>query len=765
MRCKMIGITSFLGVVLAGSLGVHGLDAPEPPDFSYILQHIQPSHPRLFLNQEMLEKIKQKGLTPEQQKWLTALTQKVDSYPVPPKLDDKLRAFMLSDEGGTRYPGKAPPRVRDGNWGFYSAHAALAYLLTGEKKYYRRAVEFLRHAAGVYTVIHENKRIPYNRSFVRLAALSAYDWLYNDLPEQERKTIGKTLFKPLHAFYKFWRQKRGGPGDLYTDTVMGWYLGLVFLHSGVEGADDQVCTQLLRDEYKHFLAVFDALSAGPDGVYLYGALGYATQNVHSEINFLDAWRSAIGGDFASYFPKRLYMAEYFLWNTIAPTRRQPFCYGWSDEYHTHNHMSRYHLPFLNRVADLCADVVDQTTLDTLTAIAQFQAPVNYQQCLDEKGDYYQTPAAPLLMSPKVCTEEEIQAALARLSRARHFPDPVGHTFMNSGWGADDTYAMFIAGRQTRERKHYDENHFTIYKKGFVALDSGARGYSVNRKFFGDGDPRIVGVDHEIHYYFNTIAHNSVLIHMEGEKLPGYWGQASWENTGGMNKNYGAQVKAFETNDRYTYIASDATACYHEGKSQEVVRQFLFVYPDYFVVFDRVASKTPQQKKTWLLHSQHEPVVRGDTFSADHREGRIFVRTLLPRELHSEKIGGPGKEFWTGTRNWPVRKDWQRLTPDQQVFGGWRVEISSAQDNQRELFLHLIQVGDRQQLRDMVRSERVDGDAEVGVEFQAGQAAVRVVFNRQGEVGGHIRISERGKVLVDRPLTREVMPQIGLPLAR
>jgi len=470
-------------------------------------------------------------------------------------------------------------------------------------------------------------------------------------------------------------------------------------------------------------------------------LGYSTQNLQSETNFLDAWRSAVGGNFARYFPKRVYMSGYFLWNTIAPTRRPPLCYGWSDEYHIDNEMDTSHWPYLNRVADLYADLGDELDLGALKAIAQLQAPMDYQRFLPkEPGACWLTSASPLLMPVNPCTEQEIQAVLARLPRARRFPDPVGQTFMNSGWGENDTYAMFIAGRQTPCRKHFDENHFTIYKKGFLALDSGARGRSVNRSFFGAADdPRNIAVDHEINYYYDTVAHNSILIYMEGEQLPGYWGQPSDINTGGMNKNYGAQVKAFETNDRFTYIASDATGCYHEEKSQEVVRQFLFLYPDYFVVFDRVSSKTPQQKKTWLLHTQHEPEVCGDTFFAEHREGKIFVRTLLPQAFRSEKIGGPGKEFWAGGRNWPVRKDaeqdWQKLTPDQHLFGCCRMEISSTRPHQRELFLHLIQVGDRRELQKMAPSRRVESGQQAGVEFQAGEATVRVLFNSEGDVGG------------------------------
>ena len=92
-----------------------------------------------------------------------------------------------------------------------------------------------------------------------------------------------------------------------------------------------------------------------------------------------------------------------------------------------------------------------------------------------------------------------------------------------------------------------------------------------------------------------------------------------------------------------------------------------------------------------------------------------------------------------------------------------MEISSAEDKQRELFLHLVHVGDTQELKDMAPSQRVDEDRRWGSEFQTRKTTVRVLFNRQGKVGGRIRITEGGKVLVDRPLTLAVMSQNGLAM--
>jgi len=750
--------------------------ASKPPDIEYVIRNLRCDRPRLFLNREILEKIKREDLTPEQQKWLQALKKKVDGSRAPPKMDDKLVARMLSDEGGTLYVPGVAPRVNDGHWGHYAAHAALAYLLTGERAYYTKAVEYLRYAIDEWELIRRNHRIPQSRAFLKLNALAAYDWLYNDLAPAERAEIGRRMFTTLHYFYWYWRGRerplrKSYPYRLgsmsYSDNNLGWYLGLVFAGAGIEGVEDEECMELLRDEYGQFAGYLREEVPEPDGIKLEGAIGYYTQKLGVKINFLDSWRSAVGSNFARHCPRLAWFGNYTLWNTIAPTLAQPLHHGWSDKYHTDNRIGPHHHAPLMRVAGLFADAGVLTELDEVAAIAQAQVRPGYEQFLDV--DQYLTPASPLLMSARVFAREQIEAALTRLPRARHFPDPVGQTFMNSGWGEHDTYALFIAGRQSSARKHFDENHFTIYKKGFLAMDTGARGAGA------DAAERIAASEkagHGVNYYYDSVAHNCVLIHMKGEQFPGFWGQKSTVNTGGMNRNHGAQVLAFESDAHYTYIASDATGCYHTDKAAEVVRQFLFVYPDYFAVFDRVASKRPEQKKTWLFHTQMEPVEAGDTFRAEHRGGAIFVRTLLPRDRKSQKIGGPDKEFWADGRNWPLNKHMQgymhkdnQPTPERHLFGQWRMEITASSVRERELFLHLIQVGDRAQMQKMTPTQLTEDEKTAGVEFQAGERTVRVVFNKEGFVGGQIKIAEGGKVLAERPLATIVQRQKGLALVK
>ena len=87
--------------------------------------------------------------------------------------------------------------------------------------------------------------------------------------------------------------------------------------------------------------------------------------------------------------------------------------------------------------------------------------------------------------------------------------------------------------------------------------------------------------------------------------------------------------AFQTNEHYTYACGDATKAYSRDKVSEFTREFVFVQPGSFIVFDRVTSKVASYKKTWLLHGIKKPAIRGQRFTFQHDEGKLVTETLLP----------------------------------------------------------------------------------------------------------------------------------------
>jgi heparin/heparan-sulfate lyase len=351
--------------------------------------------------------------------------------------------------------------------------------------------------------------------------------------------------------------------------------------------------------------------------------------------------------------------------------------------------------------------------------------------------------------------------LKEIPAGMHF-ERMGQIFMRSGAGPDDTYALFTAGGVMDNHRHFDNNNFVIFKKGFRALDSGTR-----------PEPGI----HLPYYFARTVAHNCILIRMPGEKMPNYWGGPSLNegnppvpNDGGQSKKLASKIVAYDENQDYVYIASDATESYHADKSQLVLRQFLFLIPDHFIVFDRVISAKTEYKKTWLLHTASEPVIKENEFFEDYGEGRLFCRTILPDEAAVTKIGGPGKQFWSDGRNWPLPElipgDWNyRRRPEAPrdtvpLLGQWRIEVAPPNPAIVDHFLHLVQVGD-DSVTSMVSSEKIEADGMVGVRFEFDSKKYEIMFATDGDPGGKISIILNGEKIRDEIFNIEVKPQQGL----
>jgi heparin/heparan-sulfate lyase len=128
-----------------------------------------------------------------------------------------------------------------------------------------------------------------------------------------------------------------------------------------------------------------------------------------------------------------------------------------------------------------------------------------------------------------------------------------------------------------------------------------------------------------------------------------------------------------------------------------------------------------------------------------------------------KIGGPGKQFWCDGRNWPIPLKCQKkrgIPETNPLLGQWRVEVSPAKAQKADFLLHLIEVGDRKTLKRMCEAKRLRDGKDVGVEFQAGDRKVTVMFKTAGPPAGTIRIVEKIRT-TERNFTNKVQKQVGL----
>ena len=344
--------------------------------------------------------------------------------------------------------------------------------------------------------------------------------------------------------------------------------------------------------------------------------------------------------------------------------------------------------------------------------------------------------------PEVVPRNPALADERELPRQRYFPG-VSQLVIRDGWKPDSTWIEFDCGPYFAKHQHLDQNQFTIYRKGYLAIDSGA-------------DYTEIESPHYLNYYRRTVAHNSMLVYDPRETF--FWGDNTLPaaNDGGQRMdsvrywntvqnradfeqtrdvwNLGEMRHIDYEPGHYHYALGDATGAYSPHKLKRFTRELVYT-PDagMLYVFDRVVSTDPSFHKAWLLHGVNQPQISGEgtpaAFQFNDGGGELLVHSLLPREPVVTLRGGPGFEFFTpgdehggawGTgQNWPLdppeggplpsdprlRHMWKVFYGDgiteieksnrqRVVPGAWRIEVSPSIPTEEDLFLHVLEIGDR-----------------------------------------------------------------------
>ena len=719
VRCCKV-ITGIL--VLLCPLAVSGQQLPEPTT------KIRSDHPRLFFNADAWPAVRERALGAERE-WYLRFKRRVD----------ELLAEMADE---------AKPKPRE--LGPQAAWAAFVFRITEDTRYLELAKKCLDTSLRFYESCFEQRKSVNWYSTSRVHATLAWDWLYNDLTEAERRQYMSRLVRVIDNVLKakptIYRENMSG----YTSGFYGvknclWFIGCTAFGTGIEtelvnewlvwGHDENL--RLLEHRKK---------ACGDDGGGASATLGYILGAYPwSEQNFFYTWLSSTGQNIAADWPHSALLGNYIIWNWIS-AEPVPLEFGYGDRSHTRNTLPIGQLyTHMANIRHLYGESDPKAA-----ALARYVQGMLPNQSYSNSWFIYPFLLSRMDTSPKPFVPEN-------LPHARHF-EKMGQVFMRSGTGKNDIYCLFSCGGILEQHRHYDALNFVIYHRGFLALDSGTR-----YREFENGQ-------HLANYYAQTVAHNCVVVHQPGEPAARYWGGKVLGNHGGQHRQLGSVMKAFETNQDYVYVAGDATQCYQHGlrrrqgqpdlpeKCSLVTRQIVFLTPSHFVIFDRVETTDASYRKDWLIHTAQEPKIAGKTICADHGEGRMFCRTVLPADAVLTAVGGPGKEFWAAGKNWSIVSD--GLRPENlALMGQWRVEVMPGSPRKKDVFLHVIQVGE-QTLEAMDKTELLEGDGVYGVCLTIGGQRWEVAFNSTGKLGGHIkrRGSQRN---INTDLATTVQRQIGI----
>ena len=706
--------------------------------YSQKCPEIRPDHPRIFFNADMLPAMKERAYT-DKKEYLDKLIKWVDKMPENP---------VAGDVEMPEIQDRTIPIKGIKEYGTEAAACALAWHLTGAEKYLEKAKNMLKVSVDAYTEATKNGRPVNWYSHSRINAFCAYDWLYNELSAEERTSIITPLMEHVEMAQpeyglKIPRTNNGAISTgFYGVRTMFWYSGLAAYGDGI---NDSLAEKHLEKGYDLCtkMIAFRNTNAGDDGGLSSAVPAYSTQHYrYAHFNFMFSMLSSTGIDLAPKYPAMPLYANWLWWLWIRDEEHPKSLRhaGFGDSHHNTDEVSTASMyEHLSQTLHFYKDL-DPHTYGMILAMREFSS-----NKIIEMGTY---PVLPFLIDVNQETADSKYLDIINNSplKSRYF-ETLGQFYMRSAFAPGATYCTFTAGATLKQHKHYDENNFTIFKHDHLAMESGDR--ATQRDY------------NLVYYYGQSVAHNVVLIHKPDEPFPSYWGMKRKDhknvrNYGGMTSVSGSVVKAYETNDKFTYIASDATACYGD-KCKEAVRQFVFLYPDYVIVYDRMEASDPSYRKEWLLHMQNEPSVKGNILTTDAGEGRMFCETLLPADAQLNVVGGKPGDFFVGNENYPLLPSYvqnsinkSEKTKKGPYWGGWRLEVEPSKANAEDRFLHVITAASVERKRPAEAKYVRKGDKD-GVQLKVEGHKVTFWFNRTGEIGGEVEFDGKRSALTDKVL--------------
>lgn len=673
------------------------------------LRMIRQDHPRIFLTRETIPLIKKRVQT-VQKKHFNALLSLVDKSPVSPEFKLDPKRIIRGKDGKYQFvkPCYMLAHVMPLG-GIQAERAAFAYLMTGEKKYLEKAKNHLLFSVKVYEWSLENQ-IQAEWNFNNCErSIVAYDWICNELTPQERERVAKVMLnvvKELQAGGRAkFRRNIGNPASGYYGCErLQFYNGVAFYGDGI--ADDEAARQLFAG-IKGFRGVleFREKMSGGYGALAHSCLYYSFGEYPvSVLRYFLAVKSAMGVNEAQNW-KQMRDFPLFVALNLFPGKSRPLEFGLGDAFHEDNSLSFSSMKMAMRcVADLYPESADNAAYIHRMLARYFRSKSDCVADFIVPGIPYKKVRKPVI-----------------IPRFAYVPT-IGVAYFRSGNSPSDTFACFRAGGDTETHAHFDQNHFSIYKSGFQAVDSGTRG--LNQSF------------HLPYYYAQSIAHNTILIDMPEEKIGRHWGpwhhgytcDEPFMDGGQYRKVIKAEVKCSETPE-YASILCNATEAYRPEKCQLAEREFIHLRNDLFLIVDRIKTTNASYRKRWLMHTQNRIELRGNTFTAKEQGGRIKGTVLYPSEVRTTVVGGPGKEFFASGRNWELHPEHDKKYMGK-LHGNWRIEISPAKEAAFDMFATLLQVSN---LNDSVEN--------VVPEIKRGKDSLEVTFSSSGK-NWHITVPEK-----------------------
>ena len=516
------------------------------------------------------------------------------------------------------------------------------------------------------------------------------DWCYDDLPVPMRQSLVQTLYAANRYFMDTYITSSNG--NSYISSHNAWnnifanqFALVLDSADGLTPQQNDTVWQWYQITYDKWVNGFEPCYAhyrDDDGGWNWTA-AYSMWSLIDQFQFFENMRIATGKNFYTDLPWVLNSINQY-WYMIQP---DSWTINWGDGF-TDIHADRVsylHARYFNDPRSLW--LVQYWSMPPNLQLYNYTAPL-YNKLMFKDFNM------PVVTKPDIAHD--------------WWSDKTGLSVSRTGWEPTDAMVWFFNSPSKKAaHEHRDNNSFCVFKNKPQIINSGY--------YYAYGDA------HYLNYYMRTVSKNSILVYDSTDQYTN-WG-VNVSNDGGQNES----PTLFNYNDiflpqfqkgnwvlwgsgtNYNYNIADASLSYDTAKVNRFVRRVLFRKPDQVIVLDHVGLNniaTQQRDLKWGLHFQNEPVISGNNISSpvpghietfdgidifqSNGNGNVAVRTLLPANTTTTKIGGVGYEFYVDGMNYPVAggMDTVHTTP-----GNWRIEVAPVAPSDSMVLLHTIKIGD------------------------------------------------------------------------
>lgn len=463
---------------------------------------------------------------------------------------------------------------------------ARAWVLTGDRRYLAWCRELMLAVAGwrQWTDPWYGTQPCLDTHHLTRGMCVAVDLLWDDLTDRDRTTIVEAIAEKGAAFIFDY----GNRADSYVSAPGAWPNGYAMINTelGVAGltllGEDERAGAWLTQALEKARLFFDE-QGGRDGGLVEG-FGYGSAAVDNLMYLVRKADAIVGVNLFEhpYLAQAIYFPAYFI------------------------------VPGGGSVANFGDNGGPAGCPPTLLGLARAMVEVE------------QSPVAAWYLRKAGVSDPEIDALAqppADLPLARHFR-AIDWVAMRSSWGAMGSLLAFKSG-YVAHHNHLDQNSFILaWGDEWLLNDPGYQIYDMAYPPEKKMTREMVVARHE--YTYGTVGHNAILVDGEGQRpVRGH-------------------VTAFATTVAMDYTVGDASECY-AGLSRWL-RHVVSVAPEYFVVFDEIATDGSPREIEVLLHTTSDGrfTVEGQALAVGEsregsratvsRRGEAVVRFVEPARL-------------------------------------------------------------------------------------------------------------------------------------